>query len=254
MTEHPKGIARRTANYGDRDFSLYLRRSFMKSMGYSQAMLDRPVVAICDTRSDYNNCHRTVPELVEAVKRGVLAAGGLPLAFPTARSTRRSSSRPPCTTATSPPSIPRRCSRRSPWTRPCLSAAATRRCPPSSWRRPAPTFPACSSSQGRCWQPRSRGSASPPARIAGATGRPIAQAGWTASASRRSRAGSRPRPARAASWARRAPWPALPRRSASCPPGTRASLQFTLTGCARRRRRVHSRSALPRTRSAPRSS
>ena len=52
-------------------------------MGYSQAMLDRPVVGIVDTGSDYNNCHRTVPELIEAVKRGVLAAGGLPLAFPT---------------------------------------------------------------------------------------------------------------------------------------------------------------------------
>jgi len=83
MTDNLHGIARRTANYGDRDFSLYLRRSFMKSMGYSQAMLDKPVVAICDTASDYNNCHRTVPELVAAVKRGVLAAGGLPLAFPT---------------------------------------------------------------------------------------------------------------------------------------------------------------------------
>ncbi|HZF76725.1 MAG TPA: dihydroxy-acid dehydratase, partial [Acetobacteraceae bacterium] len=59
------------------------RRSFAKSMGYSQAMLDRPVVGIADTASDYNNCHRTAPELVEAVKRGVLAAGGLPLAFPT---------------------------------------------------------------------------------------------------------------------------------------------------------------------------
>jgi dihydroxy-acid dehydratase len=83
MTDTAHGIARRAANYGDRDFSLYLRRSFMKSMGYSQAMLDRPVIGICDTRSDYNNCHRTIPELVEAVKRGVLAAGGLPLAFPT---------------------------------------------------------------------------------------------------------------------------------------------------------------------------
>jgi dihydroxy-acid dehydratase len=40
-------------------------------------------VGIVDTGSDYNNCHRTVPELIEAVKRGVLAAGGLPLAFPT---------------------------------------------------------------------------------------------------------------------------------------------------------------------------
>jgi len=85
MTEtcHPRGLARNAANYGDRDFALYLRRSFAKSMGYSQAMLDRPVVGIVDTRSDYNNCHRMVPELIEAVKRGVLAAGGLPLAFPT---------------------------------------------------------------------------------------------------------------------------------------------------------------------------
>src|SRR3954452_21953044 len=85
MMETPtkRGLARNTANYGDKDFALYLRRSFAKSMGYSQAMLDRPVVGIVDTGSDYNNCHRTVPELVEAVRRGVLAAGGLPLAFPT---------------------------------------------------------------------------------------------------------------------------------------------------------------------------
>jgi dihydroxy-acid dehydratase len=82
-TPPKRGLARNTANYGDRDFALYLRRSFAKSMGYTQAMLDRPVVGIVDTGSDYNNCHRTVPELIEAVKRGVLAAGGLPLAFPT---------------------------------------------------------------------------------------------------------------------------------------------------------------------------
>ena len=79
----PWGLARNTANYGDRDFALYLRRSFAKSMGYSQAMLDRPVVGIVDTGSDYNNCHRTLPDLVEATKRGVLANGALPLAFPT---------------------------------------------------------------------------------------------------------------------------------------------------------------------------
>jgi dihydroxy-acid dehydratase len=86
MDEEPtpkRGLARNTANYGDRDFALYLRRSFAKSMGYSQAMLDRPVVGIVDTSSGFNNCHRTVPELIEAVKRGVLAAGGLPLPFPT---------------------------------------------------------------------------------------------------------------------------------------------------------------------------
>ena len=84
MTEDvKKGLARNTSNYGDREFALYLRRTFAKSMGYSDALLARPVVGIADTASDYNNCHRTVPELVEAVKRGVLAAGGLPLAFPT---------------------------------------------------------------------------------------------------------------------------------------------------------------------------
>jgi dihydroxy-acid dehydratase len=85
MTSTPpkRGLARNAANYGDKDFALYLRRSFAKSMGYSQAMLDRPVVGIVDTGSAYNNCHRTVPELIEAVKRGVLGAGGLPMPFPT---------------------------------------------------------------------------------------------------------------------------------------------------------------------------
>src|ERR1700709_1232254 len=77
------GLRRNTANYGDPDFALYLRKTFAKSMGFSRAMLDRPVVGIVDTGSAYNNCHRTVPELIEAVKRGVLAAGGLPMPFPT---------------------------------------------------------------------------------------------------------------------------------------------------------------------------
>jgi dihydroxy-acid dehydratase len=83
MSNDKRGLSRNTAGYGDPDFALYLRRSFAKSMGYSQAMLDRPVVGIVDTGSGYNNCHRTVPELIEAVKRGVLAAGGMPLPFPT---------------------------------------------------------------------------------------------------------------------------------------------------------------------------
>src|SRR5262245_11612733 len=78
-----QGIARNLTNYGDRDFALYLRRSFAKSMGYSAAMLAKPVIGIATAASGFNNCHRTTPELVEAVKRGVLAAGGLPLEFPT---------------------------------------------------------------------------------------------------------------------------------------------------------------------------
>jgi dihydroxy-acid dehydratase len=79
----PVGLARGLTNYGDRDFALYLRRSFAKSMGYSPAMLAKPVIGIANTASDFNNCHRLVPELIDAVKRGVLAAGALPLEFPT---------------------------------------------------------------------------------------------------------------------------------------------------------------------------
>jgi len=77
------GIARGLTNYGDPDFATYLRKSFAKSMGYSDDLLARPVVGIAYTPSAFNNCHRHFPELLEAVKRGVLVAGALPLEFPT---------------------------------------------------------------------------------------------------------------------------------------------------------------------------
>jgi dihydroxy-acid dehydratase len=83
MNERTQGIAHDLTNYGDRDFSLYLRRSFAQSMGYSLAMLEKPVVGIAYTASGFNNCHRHFPEMLEAVKRGVLAAGALPIEFPT---------------------------------------------------------------------------------------------------------------------------------------------------------------------------
>jgi dihydroxy-acid dehydratase len=79
----PKGIGGGLTNYGDPDFALYLRRSFARSMGYSTKMLAKPVVGIAHSASGFNNCHRHFPELIEAVKRGVLAAGGLPIDFPT---------------------------------------------------------------------------------------------------------------------------------------------------------------------------
>src|SRR6202023_3526965 len=82
MTE-TVGLEHGLTNYGDRDFSLYLRRSFVQSMGYSRAMLSKPVIGIAYTPSGFNNCHRHFPELLDAVKRGILAAGALPLEFPT---------------------------------------------------------------------------------------------------------------------------------------------------------------------------
>ena len=79
----PQGFARGLTNYGDRGFALYLRRSFARSMGYSTELLKKPIVGIATSGSGFNNCHRAMPELVDAVKRGVLAAGGMPIDFPT---------------------------------------------------------------------------------------------------------------------------------------------------------------------------
>jgi len=81
--ETVRGLANGLTNYGDKDFALYLRKSFARSMGYSNEMLARPTVGIAYTQSGFNNCHRHFPEMLDAVKRGVIAAGGLPLEFPT---------------------------------------------------------------------------------------------------------------------------------------------------------------------------
>ncbi|HEV8615587.1 MAG TPA: IlvD/Edd family dehydratase [Methylomirabilota bacterium] len=77
------GLGRGLTNYGDPDFALYLRRSFARSMGYSSAALARPIVGIANSASGFNNCHRHFPELIDALRRGVHAAGGLPVDFPT---------------------------------------------------------------------------------------------------------------------------------------------------------------------------
>lgn len=77
-----KGLESGLTDYGDPGFAAYLRRSFARSMGYSRELLAKPVVGITWTASDFNNCHRGVPRLVEATKRGVLAAGALPMEFP----------------------------------------------------------------------------------------------------------------------------------------------------------------------------
>ncbi len=79
----PEGIAKNLTSYGDNEFSLYIRRAFLASAGFDSVDLSRPIVGIVDTSSDFNTCHRQMPEMVAAVKRGVLEAGGLPLAFPT---------------------------------------------------------------------------------------------------------------------------------------------------------------------------
>jgi dihydroxy-acid dehydratase len=83
MSDQTKGMRKGLTRYGDEGFSLYLRKSFIKAMGYTDDALDRPIVGITNTYSGYNACHGNVPDLVEAIKRGVMLAGGLPIDFPT---------------------------------------------------------------------------------------------------------------------------------------------------------------------------
>lgn len=77
------GLNQGLVNYGDAGFSLFLRKAFIKGAGYSDDALNRTIVGIANTGSGYNPCHGNTPQLIEAVKRGVMLEGGLPIEFPT---------------------------------------------------------------------------------------------------------------------------------------------------------------------------
>ena len=77
------GLRKGLTSYGDAGFSLFLRKAFIKAMGYSDDALDRPIVGITNTYSDYNPCHGNVPDIIAAVKRGVMLSGAMPFVFPT---------------------------------------------------------------------------------------------------------------------------------------------------------------------------
>jgi dihydroxy-acid dehydratase len=78
-----RGLEKGLTSYGDRGFSLFLRKAFIKGAGFTDDALTRPVVGIANTGSAFNPCHGNAAQLIEAVKRGVMLAGGLPLEFPT---------------------------------------------------------------------------------------------------------------------------------------------------------------------------
>src|SRR6201994_2446537 len=78
-----RGLYKGLTSYGDVAFSLFLRKAFIKASGYSEDALERPIVGITNTFSDFNPCHGNVPDLIESVKRGVLLSGALPMVFPT---------------------------------------------------------------------------------------------------------------------------------------------------------------------------
>jgi dihydroxy-acid dehydratase len=78
-----RGLSRRLTQYGDAGFARFLRESFLAAQGLGREGLDRPVVGIATTASDFNPCHASAPALIEAIRRGVTIAGGLPFTFPT---------------------------------------------------------------------------------------------------------------------------------------------------------------------------
>lgn len=78
-----RGMRQGLPDYGDPHFALFLRKAFIKALGYSEDALSRPIVGIVNTFSAFNPCHANVPQLVEAAKRGVQLNGGLAMEFPT---------------------------------------------------------------------------------------------------------------------------------------------------------------------------
>ncbi|KAL4750413.1 hypothetical protein BDW72DRAFT_213399 [Aspergillus terricola var. indicus] len=77
------GLRQGLTSYGDAHFSLFLRKVFVKALGYSEDALSRPIIGIINTYSGFNPCHGNVPQLIEAAKRGIQFNGGLAVEFPT---------------------------------------------------------------------------------------------------------------------------------------------------------------------------
>ncbi|KAF4125987.1 dihydroxy-acid dehydratase [Geosmithia morbida] len=77
------GLRQGLTSYGDPHFSLFLRKVFIKALGYSEDALSRPIIGIVNTYSSFNPCHANIPQIIDAVKRGVQLNGGLAIDFPT---------------------------------------------------------------------------------------------------------------------------------------------------------------------------
>ena len=67
-----------------KDYYNFTRRAWMRAEGFTADVFEnRPVIGICNSWSELNNCNMHLKGVAEAVKRGVWRAGGFPLEFPT---------------------------------------------------------------------------------------------------------------------------------------------------------------------------
>ena len=70
--------------WSGKEYYNFSRRAWLRSEGYTADVFDnRPVIGICNSWSELNNCNAHLRTVAEAVKRGVWRAGGFPLEFPT---------------------------------------------------------------------------------------------------------------------------------------------------------------------------
>ena len=239
----PQGLDRGLTNYGDPEFARFLRRSFARSMGLSSELLDKPVVGIAVSPSEFNNCHRYMPELAEAVARGVLAAGALPRIFPTISLGE---------VFLNPTSMMFRnlmsmdveeMIRAQPMDAVVLIGGCDKTVPAQLMGAASAGRPAIQLVTGPMSTGRTVANGSAPAPIAGVSGPSIARPPSTRTRSKRLRAGWRSRPAPAPSWARRARWLVSPRPSACRCRARPRSRPSTRRGWSRPRRQERQRSS-----------
>src|SRR6266567_5316930 len=70
--------------FGKNDRWGLAHRAWLRAEGFSSRdFQDKPVIGIANSWSELNNCNAHLRQVAEAVKRGVWAAGGFPLEFPT---------------------------------------------------------------------------------------------------------------------------------------------------------------------------
>ena len=84
MSDTPPRRLRSEQWFQEPSYYGFSRRAWMRSEGFNRDVFDgRPVIGICNSWSELNNCNLHLRDVAEAVKRGVWAAGGFPLEFPT---------------------------------------------------------------------------------------------------------------------------------------------------------------------------
>ena len=68
--------------FGKRDRWGLGHRAWLRAEGFSELVFEgKPVIGICNSWSELNNCNAHLRQVAEAVKRGVWEAGGFPLEF-----------------------------------------------------------------------------------------------------------------------------------------------------------------------------